>query len=136
MKKLVVTLLSILLSFSATAGIENSVKHEGSDGNYHIYSTIEGNVFIDASKDWHSFVSISIPFLSTQATASYAIIPAKNLQQMSDNHYLAKIFTVDCENQTITNEDGLTYEAQMLSDLHHVAMGTSCDLWYQHASFR
>lgn len=128
MKKLLAIALALFLT-PAFADIESSVTYESSDGNYHVYSTEEGFIFIDASKDWGSFISISIPSMLRSGHAGYAIIPANNLQEMSDNYRLAKEFVADCEDSTVIFiHNGVALPLNEIDDLHDVAMGTSCEL--------
>ncbi|TWV82056.1 hypothetical protein [Moraxella sp. VT-16-12] len=128
MKKFLVLMLALFLT-PAFAGIEDSVEYESSDGNYHVYSTQEDFIFIDASEDWGSFISISIPTMQKNGRAGYAIIPAMNLQQMSDNFLLAKEFISDCEEGgAIFIHNGIALPINEVDDLHAVAIGTSCKL--------
>lgn len=130
MKKILAALL-FTVSSVASANIYDTVTLVDDDGEYALYQTHDENFFFMHARNDGFFVSMSIPTMAAKGKAGYAIIPANDLQEMSDNAYQAQVYTADCTHDTIKDERGRIHQVQYLTDLHQTAFATSCHLFAQ-----
>ena len=121
-------------TLSAQAAIEDTLSYYDTDdyGNVVYFGSGQKNeyafIFVDGSKTVGTFASSSIAGISNSNQAGYAVIPANTFEEMSRNAQFAKIYTVDCDRQRITDEEGEVMRLSNASAFHQTAAGMACSV--------
>ena len=92
--------------------------------NYKVYKGGEF-MFIDARATGR-FASISIPTIRQQQNAGYAIIPARNFDEMNRNGQFARGYSVDCGTKVVYDDSGQPNRVSELNQLHQSAADLAC----------
>jgi hypothetical protein len=92
--------------------------------NYKIYNSGEF-MFIDARATGR-FASISIPVIQQQKSAGYAIVPARNFDELNKNGQFAQGYVVDCGTSIVYDADGQRSRVSELNQLHQSAADLAC----------
>lgn len=92
--------------------------------NYKVYGSGEF-MFIDA-RDTGRFASMSILTIKQQQQAGYAIIPARNFDEMNRNGQFAQTYSVDCGTNVVYDGNGQSNRVSELNPLHQVASNLAC----------
>lgn len=92
--------------------------------NYKVYKGGEF-MFIDARATGR-FASISIPTIRQQQNAGYAIIPARNFDEMNQNGQFARGYSVNCGTDVVYDDNGKGSRASELNQLHQAAANLAC----------
>lgn len=122
------------LCLPAQAAIEDTLSYYDSDdyGNVVYFGSSQKNkyefIFVDGSKTVGAFASSSIAGISSSNQAGYAVTPANTFEEMSRNAQFAKIYTVDCDRQRVTDEDGDVLRLSNASAFHQTAAGMACSV--------
>ena len=82
-------------------------------------------MFIDARATGR-FASMSILTIKQQQQAGYAIIPARNFDEMNRNGQFAQTYSVDCGTNVVYDGNGQSNRASELNPLHQVASNLAC----------
>lgn len=122
------------LSLPAQASIEDSLNYYDTDdhGNAVYFGLgVSGDqefIFVDGSSTAGMFSSASIAIIQTTQEAGYAVVPANDFQEMSRNAQFAKIYTVDCDRQRVTDEDGEVMRLSNASAFHQTTSSMVCSV--------
>jgi len=137
MKK-IIAIISFILCNNVWAGavVDGSslqfIKEDAAGNKVYIADAEDDKfIFTDGGESVGKFAATSIKTMLNDGVAGYGVIPAKTVQEMSDNADFGKIYTVDCDMEKVTDENGQVVRLSDMNTFHQTAAKVACEYFEQ-----